>query len=72
MLIGEAVRRLSSEFCREHASIPWRPIAGMRNRLIHHYDQLDLPLVWMTAYRDIPQLASELEKDLPEDEDASA
>lgn len=61
MLIGEAVRRLSSEFCEQHTSIPWRQIAGMRNRLIHHYDTIDWPLVWTTAVLQVVQLRSELE-----------
>ena len=66
MLIGEAVRRLSSDFCDMHPTIPWRQIAGMRNRLVHHYDKIDLPLVWTTACRDVPQLLAELEPVVPE------
>jgi uncharacterized protein with HEPN domain len=61
MLIGEAVRRLSSDFLDQHPTVPWQQIAGMRNRLIHHYDKIDWPLVWNTARRDVPQLLTELE-----------
>lgn len=61
MLIGEAVRRLSAEFCDAHPSIPWPQVAAMRNRLIHHYDKIDWPLVWTTTKRDVPALLSELE-----------
>ena len=50
MLIGEAVRRLSPEICDQHSNIPWRQMAGMRNRLVHHYDKIDWPLVWTTAF----------------------
>jgi uncharacterized protein with HEPN domain len=61
MLIGEAVRRLSPEFCDGHPTVPWPQMAGMRNRLIHHYDKIDWPLVWATACRDVPVLLAELE-----------
>jgi uncharacterized protein with HEPN domain len=58
---GEAVRRLSDEFCKVHATIPWRQIAGMRDRLIHGYDKIDWLLVWRTATEDVPRLLAELE-----------
>lgn len=61
MLIGEAVRRLSPEFCAQHSLVPWHQMAGMRNRLIHHYDKIDWPLVWSTAASDVPGLLAELE-----------
>jgi uncharacterized protein with HEPN domain len=69
MLIGEAVRRLPPNFCDQHQSIPWPQIAAMRNRLIHHYDKIDWPLVWVTASRDVPALLKELESQVPEDGD---
>ncbi len=56
LVMGEAVKRLSEDFCSEHDEIPWRLIAGMRDRLIHHYDAVDLEQVWQTAVRDVPQL----------------
>ena len=68
MLIGEAVRRLSTDFCDKHPTIPWHKMAGMRNRLVHHYDKIDWPLVWTTAHRDVPQLLAELEPLVPDAE----
>src|SRR5579884_1067383 len=41
-VLGEAVRRLSSDFRIEHPEIPWREIAGMRDRVVHAYDQVEL------------------------------
>jgi uncharacterized protein with HEPN domain len=38
LIIGEAVKRLSPEFCGQHPGIPWKLIAGMRDKLIHAYD----------------------------------
>jgi len=64
MVIGEAVKRLSQDFREQHA-IPWPLIAGMRDRLIHGYDTVDLNAVWNTAVRDIPALVIQLEPLLP-------
>lgn len=55
-VIGEAVKQLSEELCSRYPQIPWRSIAGMRDRLIHHYFRVDLNQVWLTATTDIPVL----------------
>jgi uncharacterized protein with HEPN domain len=69
LIIGEAVKRLSSEFRARLTTIPWKLIAGMRNTLIHEYDDVDLDEVWKTASVDIPALLSALEPFLPREED---
>jgi len=46
LVLGEAVRRLSEPFRARHPQIPWRLMAGMRNQLIHEYDDVDLEEVW--------------------------
>jgi uncharacterized protein with HEPN domain len=65
LVIGEAVKRLSSEFRAQHPHIPWKLIAGMRDRLIHGYDVIDWVEVWNTVRRDIPDLLREIEALLP-------
>lgn len=60
-IIGEAVRRLSSEFRERHPSVPWRAMTGMRNRMIHGYDDIDMDVVWDTAQDSIPRLLSMIE-----------
>jgi uncharacterized protein with HEPN domain len=55
-VIGEAVKRLSPEFRTTHPILPWRLIAGMRDRLIHGYDSVNLAEVWQTLQRDLPEM----------------
>src|SRR5262249_52767832 len=48
-IVGEAVKRLSAEFRGGEPSIPWKLIAGMRDKLIHDYDDVALGRVWEAA-----------------------
>ena len=61
-IIGEAASRVSPEGQNEYPSIPWPLIIGMRNRLTHGYDQVDLKILWDTIEFDLPPLITELEK----------
>lgn len=65
LILGEAVKRLSDDFREQHSKIPWRLIAGMRDKLIHGYDSVDINEVWKTTSRDIPELLNQLEPLLP-------
>jgi len=65
LVIGEAVKRLSPGFRSRNPGIPWARIAGMRDRLIHAYDEVDLEEVWETATTHIPDLLERLEPLLP-------
>ena len=64
-IIGEAAGRVSSSFRDENHEIPWNEIRGMRNRMIHRYDDIDMDIVWETVQQDIPQLISRLERLAP-------
>ena len=68
MVMGEAVRRLSAEFRARHPQVPWTLITGMRDKLIHGYDIVDLEQVWQTAVKDVPELLSLLEPLVPREE----
>ena len=65
MVMGEAVKRLSQGFRSFHTEVPWALIAGMRDKLIHGYDTVNLDEVWRTASSDVPELLSLLEPLLP-------
>lgn len=61
-ILGEAVKRLSAELQSTHSEIPWRKIAGMRDRLIHGYNDIDVDELWNTAIRDVPALLAQLRR----------
>ncbi|MGB3492906.1 MAG: DUF86 domain-containing protein [Elainellaceae cyanobacterium] len=65
LIIGEAVKRLSQELRAQHPDIPWALITGMRDNLIHGYDDIDWNEVWKTANSDIPELLALLNPLLP-------
>ena len=67
-IMGEAARRLSEETRLKFSEIPWRQIIGMRNRLIHGYDDVDLAIVWDSVQNDLPLLIAQLEKVVPLEE----
>lgn len=54
--IGELANGLSIELINEYNKIPWKQIIGMRNRIVHGYDTINLEIVWNTANESIPEL----------------
>jgi uncharacterized protein with HEPN domain len=61
-IIGEATKRLSTEFREKHPEIPWKDMAGMRDKLIHDYLDVDLGMVYKTIMSDIPSLVPKIQK----------
>ncbi|ALM74147.1 HepT-like ribonuclease domain-containing protein [Thermococcus barophilus] len=61
-VIGEAAKNVPEEIKQKYPQIPWKEIAGMRDRLIHAYFGVDLEIVWQTIISDLPKLESELFK----------
>jgi uncharacterized protein with HEPN domain len=59
-IIGEAVKRIPEEVRRKYPDIPWRGMAGMRNKVIHEYTGVDLKVV--TVKERIPEVKPPFEK----------
>jgi uncharacterized protein with HEPN domain len=61
-IIGEAARHLSPETLKALPEVPWHLVVGMRNLLIHDYDDVDPKRVWADSQNDLPPLIARLEK----------
>lgn len=59
-VIGEAAKGVTEEWRAKHPHIPWKSMAGMRDRLIHHYFGVNLDIVWQVASEELPLLTPEL------------
>ncbi|MEM1586629.1 MAG: DUF86 domain-containing protein [Candidatus Bathyarchaeia archaeon] len=55
-VIGEAVKHIPKLIRDKYPSIPWRKMAGMRDKLIHEYFGIDIKILWKTIKKDIPPL----------------
>jgi len=55
-IIGEATKKISKSLRQSHQEIPWNEIAGMRDKLIHDYFDVDIDVVWKTIEVDLPLL----------------
>jgi uncharacterized protein with HEPN domain len=61
-IIGEAARRVSEDSREAHPQLPWQAMVGMRNVMIHDYDDIDLGVVWETLQNDLSPLVKQLEE----------
>lgn len=65
--VGELVREVSDEAQTKNPQISWKNIRGMRNRIIHDYENVDLVILWRTITTNLPELLAMLEGVLKED-----
>lgn len=65
-IIGEASRQVPEDVRKSNPEIPWREIAGMRNKLTHEYFGVNTEVVWRTVQEDLPVIISALRKMLAE------
>jgi uncharacterized protein with HEPN domain len=65
-IIGEAAKKIPIAIKNSHPQVPWKKMAGMRDKVIHAYFGIDLKRVWNTVNTDIPELKPWFEKILKE------
>lgn len=58
--MGELANRVDRDFADAHAQIPWRLLYGLRNRIVHDYEGVNLQLIWEIIRDDLPPLRDEL------------
>ncbi|MFQ6674499.1 MAG: DUF86 domain-containing protein [Fidelibacterota bacterium] len=59
-IIGEAAKNISADFKKKHKSVEWGSIAGMRDKLIHHYFGVNWEIVWDIVKQKLPELTAQL------------
>lgn len=61
-IIGEVTKQIPDKIKQKYSEVPWKEMAGMRDRLIHFYFGVDYNLVWATIKNRIPQVKSMIKK----------
>jgi uncharacterized protein with HEPN domain len=59
-IVGEAAKQVSPELRAASPDVPWTAAARMRDRLIHHYFDINLDVLWQTVTNDLPRLLAAL------------
>jgi len=61
-IVGEATKRLPESLLLQYPEIPWKDMAGMRDRIIHGYDAVNLRIVWETVKSRIPEIKPKIQQ----------
>lgn len=61
-IIGEASKQVPQSIKDDYPEIPWKEIAGMRDKVIHQYFGINIKILWNTARQELPQLKPKIQK----------
>lgn len=61
-IIGEATKNISEELRNKYPKIPWKGLAGMRDKLTHHYFGVNLDIVWSVVKEELPEIILQIEE----------
>lgn len=60
--IGELANKIDKEFEMQNSSIPWRVLYGLRNKIVHDYEGVNLTLIWDILSSDLSELENKLKE----------
>jgi uncharacterized protein with HEPN domain len=66
-IIGEATKNIPQSIRKKYTEIPWKDMAGIRDKVIHEYFGVDEKIVWVTATKEIPPLKDKVLKVINEE-----
>ena len=61
-ILGEAAKNVSAALRQTHDNVPWRRLAGMRDKLIHEYFGVNLDIVWQVVEQELPTLRQQVDQ----------
>lgn len=68
-VIGEASKNITAAFKAKHPDVPWKKVAGLRDKLIHFYFGIDYKIIWSIAKKELPELRKQTEELLKQESD---
>ena len=66
LIIGEAVKNVPTEWRERYNQVPWRNMARMRDKIVHHYFDVNFPIIWNVLQNELPLLRQTVELMLQE------